>query len=95
MDKVHKKNSHTSQLYLHISSVFQVAVFQYVSPSTLYAFFFPVVATCPAHRILDFTDQTNVQMTKFLTERRGRVVDTPASYLGGPRFKSWPRDQLS
>jgi hypothetical protein len=28
------------------------------------------------------------------TERRGRVVDTPASYLGGPGFKSWPGDRL-
>jgi hypothetical protein len=24
------------------------------------------------------------------TKRRGRVVNTPASYLGGPRFMSWP-----
>jgi hypothetical protein len=24
-------------------------------------------------------------------ERRGRVVNTPASYSGGPRFKSQPR----
>jgi hypothetical protein len=23
------------------------------------------------------------------------VVNTPASYSGGPRFKSWPRDRLS
>jgi hypothetical protein len=29
------------------------------------------------------------------TERRGRVVNTPASYSGGPGFKSQPGDQLS
>jgi hypothetical protein len=30
-----------------------------------------------------------------LTERHGRVVYTPASYSGGPGFKSRPRDRLS
>jgi hypothetical protein len=29
------------------------------------------------------------------TERRGRVVNTPASYSGGTGFKSRPRDRLS
>jgi hypothetical protein len=28
-------------------------------------------------------------------ERRGRVVNIPASYSGGPGLKSWPGDQLS
>jgi hypothetical protein len=28
-------------------------------------------------------------------ERRGRVVNPPASYSGGPWFKSWPGDRLS
>jgi hypothetical protein len=28
-------------------------------------------------------------------ERCGRVVSTPASYSGGPGFKSRPRDRLS
>jgi hypothetical protein len=30
-----------------------------------------------------------------VTERRGRVVITPASYSGGPGFKSRPGDRLS
>jgi hypothetical protein len=29
------------------------------------------------------------------TERRGRVVNTIASYSGGPGFKSWPGGRLS
>jgi hypothetical protein len=29
------------------------------------------------------------------TELRGRVVDTPASYSGGPEFKYWPGHRLS
>jgi hypothetical protein len=29
------------------------------------------------------------------TERRGQVVHTPASYSGGPGFKSGPGDRLS
>jgi hypothetical protein len=29
------------------------------------------------------------------TERRDRMVNTPASYLGGPGFKSRPVDRLS
>jgi hypothetical protein len=29
------------------------------------------------------------------TERRGRVANTPASYPGGPGFKSRPGDRLS
>jgi hypothetical protein len=28
------------------------------------------------------------------TELRGRVVNTPASYSEGPRFKSWSGDRL-
>jgi hypothetical protein len=32
---------------------------------------------------------------KLYNERHGRMVNTPASYLGGPRFKYWLRDQLS
>jgi hypothetical protein len=28
------------------------------------------------------------------TERRGQVVNIPASYSGGPRFKSLPGDHL-
>jgi hypothetical protein len=28
------------------------------------------------------------------TERRGRVVSTPASYFGGLGFKTWPGDRL-
>jgi hypothetical protein len=31
----------------------------------------------------------------FLTEHRGRVVSIPASYSGGPGFKSRPEDRLS
>jgi hypothetical protein len=30
-----------------------------------------------------------------LAERRGRAVNTPASYLGDPGFKYWPGDLLS
>jgi hypothetical protein len=29
-----------------------------------------------------------------MAECRGRVVNTPASYSGGPRFKSWLRNWL-
>jgi hypothetical protein len=29
------------------------------------------------------------------TERRGRVANTPASYVGDPGFKSRPGDRLS
>jgi hypothetical protein len=32
--------------------------------------------------------------TKHVTECRGRVVTTPASYSGGPGLKSQPEDQL-
>jgi hypothetical protein len=34
-------------------------------------------------------------LEQFVTERRGRVVNTPLSYSGGPRLKSWPGDGLS
>jgi hypothetical protein len=27
-------------------------------------------------------------------ERRGEMVNTPASYSGGPGFKFWPEDQI-
>jgi hypothetical protein len=30
-----------------------------------------------------------------LTERCGRVVNTPAYYSEGPGLKSWPEDRLS
>jgi hypothetical protein len=32
---------------------------------------------------------------RHITERRGPVVNTPASYVGGPWFKSLPEDRLS
>jgi hypothetical protein len=32
---------------------------------------------------------------KLITKRRGRVINTPASYLEVPGFKSWPGDLLS
>jgi hypothetical protein len=31
----------------------------------------------------------------YFTKRRDRVVNTPASYSGGPEFRSRPRDRLS
>jgi hypothetical protein len=34
-------------------------------------------------------------ITFIATEGPGRVLNTPVSYLGGSRFKSWPRDRLS
>jgi hypothetical protein len=42
-------------------------------------------------RCCHFSSFANLEFT----ERRGRVVSTPASYLGGPGFKSWPGDRLS
>jgi hypothetical protein len=33
--------------------------------------------------------------TSVITERRGWVVNTPASYSGGPWFRSWPGGRLS
>jgi hypothetical protein len=30
-----------------------------------------------------------------VTKHHGQVVSAPASYLVGPEFKSWSRDQLS
>jgi hypothetical protein len=35
-----------------------------------------------------------VEKPERLTERRDRVVNTPASYSGGPGFKSLPGDRL-
>jgi hypothetical protein len=32
---------------------------------------------------------------QLMSERRGGVVNTPASYSGGPRLKSQPRDRLT
>jgi hypothetical protein len=34
-------------------------------------------------------------LCSFSIERRGRVVNSPASHLGDPRFKSRPVDRLS
>jgi hypothetical protein len=38
---------------------------------------------------------TNIGRPEDGTERRGRMVNTSASYSGGPRFKYRPEDRLS
>jgi hypothetical protein len=38
---------------------------------------------------------SSYRLTLYWTECRGQVVNNPALYLGGPEFKSRPRDRLS
>jgi hypothetical protein len=38
---------------------------------------------------------TAIIIVIIIIERRSRVVSTPASYSGGPEFKSRPGDRLS
>jgi hypothetical protein len=40
-------------------------------------------------------NHVNAEMAVNKTERHGCVVNAPASYLGGPSFRSWPGDWLS
>jgi hypothetical protein len=45
-------------------------------------------------RYMDVVPLTQLFSAGSGTERRGRVVNTPASYSGSPRFKSGPGDWL-
>jgi hypothetical protein len=47
------------------------------------------------HLWIDFCIDENYWLDTSLTERHGRVVNTPVLYLGNPWFKSWPGECFS
>jgi hypothetical protein len=66
--------------------------------------FFRALFMCPYHWHIhsstqsltpSFNHPSPIIIPSSTTERHGRVVNSPASYLGGPRFKFRPGDRLS